>query len=495
MVKPTASTPLPGPSRRRCSPRHWVSQGPGIGDLAAEVAEFAKLTPYGDLGWQFAVLELWSAYGDDGKWVHRRCGASVPRQAGKSVVAIVWVAFLVVVMGYKVLWTDHNYSTTCEMLARFRKMFGHHPGDSRGVRPINRHMVRSVSKTAQECFEFDSGGVLVFSTRTQSATLGYSFDVIVLDEAQELLPEHLQAILPTTSAGDKHNAQFIYLGTPTRAGSRATSFANLRDEALSDDRGSDLCWVEYGAGEVGDVLDTDRLYGVNPSLGEGRADLSAIEAGIRGMLPDELAAAQEYYGYWLPKAGAAVPVIGADAWEACAVSAPPQSPPAAFGVKFSPDGDHVAVGVAVIDGDRSYVELADVRPTAKGVGWLAEAIVSKAGECDFIIDGKSGAQALYDRVKDSVPFGSVSLCTTAQAVSAPAGMLNEINEGSLSHIKTDGSDRLSLSVASSPKRSIGSGGGWGFGGSDPAPVEAVALALLAARKRMPAGCSEMEVYY
>ncbi|MFQ9179658.1 MAG: hypothetical protein ACLR3C_06870 [Eggerthella lenta] len=67
-----------------------------------------------------------------------RNGASVPRQAGKSVDGIVWALFLAAVMGYKVLWTDHNYSTTCEMLDRFRKILGRRPNDSYGVRAFNR---------------------------------------------------------------------------------------------------------------------------------------------------------------------------------------------------------------------------------------------------------------------------------------------------------------------------------------------------------------------
>ena len=68
---------------------------------------------------------------------------------------------------------------------------------------------------------FKSGGVIQFSTRTKSSRLGFSFDIVVYDEAQELTCEHTQVINPTTVSGAKHNLQIIYAGTPTRAGSKA----------------------------------------------------------------------------------------------------------------------------------------------------------------------------------------------------------------------------------------------------------------------------------
>ena len=81
------------------------------------------------LPWQRNRLEDWSAIGPDGKWVHKRIGDSVPRQSGKSVDGIIWATFAASAMGYKVLWTDHNYSTTCEMLRRFQEIFGKRPRD------------------------------------------------------------------------------------------------------------------------------------------------------------------------------------------------------------------------------------------------------------------------------------------------------------------------------------------------------------------------------
>lgn len=490
------SMPSPPRSLAACPPSKWIAQDGAKGNLLEEVKEFAKLTPYKNLGWQAGIVETWSSFGADGKWVHHRCGASVPRQAGKSVVAIVWVLFLAAILGYKVLWTDHNYSTTCEMLARFRKIVGHRPHDGRGVKALNRLMTSSISKTAQEAFEFRSGGVIAFSTRTDSAGLGYSFDIIVLDEAQELLPEHLQAILPTTSSGEKKNSQFIYLGTPTRAGSNATNFTDLRNEAIGEDCGDDLCWAEWGVNEVGDVLDTDRLYSVNPALVEGRADLTAIVAGIRSFKSDVLAAAQEYYGYWLP-AATANSIISREEWDACGTPDAPGGEADAFGIKFSPDGLTVSIAMAKLEGETTHVELIAAKSTALGTRWLANAIVKNAGRASFVIDGRSGAKALYDRVEKSVPDGSVSVISTGDAIAAASGFLDAVRERAITWYKPIGNDcddLLSLSALSSVKRKIGNSGGWGFGGDDPTPVEAAALARWCAQKIEDEG-EDMEVYF
>lgn len=485
--------PSPSQSPPACPPRHWVTQVGGVGNLSAEVAEVSRLAGYELLGWQLDIIGAWSEFDQRGRWVHRRCGASVPRQAGKSVDGIAWSLFLGALAGYKVLWTDHNYSTTCEMLDRFRRIVGRKPNDDYGIKAFNRLVTAANSKTAQESFEFRAGGVIAFSTRTKSAGLGYSFDIVVFDEAQELMPEHVQAIMPTTSSGAKHNFQAIYLGTPTRAGSLATNFTNMRAEALGDSCGDDLSWAEWGVSEVGDVGDEARLYEVNPSLASGHADINAIRSGIRALLPDELAVAQEYFGYWLPKTSAAA-AIAADAWGSCAVDAPMEDGKLAFGVKFAPDGRTVAVSWARASrGGHSYVELYEIAGTAQGTSWLSDMLIRNKDEIAVcVIDGKSGAAALIQRLMDGgFPRRAIDEGTPAKVQAAASTFLDEVSSGTLSHIA---SPALDESATKSVRRDIGKDG-FGFGdGPDSisCPVESASLALYGARtaKRDPSRIQE-----
>ena len=130
MALPQLSIPSRRQSPQSCPPRFRVAQERGAGNFEEEIAAVAELIGYPQLDWQRDVTGVWSTYDEDGQWVHRRNGASVPRQAGKSVDGIVWATFLVALLGYSVLWTDHNYSTTCEMLDRFRSIFGRKVGDT-----------------------------------------------------------------------------------------------------------------------------------------------------------------------------------------------------------------------------------------------------------------------------------------------------------------------------------------------------------------------------
>lgn len=478
----TSSSNSPTSSLRgSAEPRLYLTQPwvKTIGDIAADMAPSMG---YELLPWQRDFLCDMGAVDHAGKWVHPRVGESVPRQQGKSVDLIVWVAVLAAVMGYKVLWTEHNYSTTMEMLERFRAIFGRRPHDAAlGRDGWKEQLVAVCSQTGQEWMSFRSGGVIQFSTRTKSSRLGFSFDVVVYDEAQELTGVHTQVINPTTTSGDKHNLQIIYSGTPTRAGSAAEVFRNVRAQAWEGgEKSSDLMWLEYGVEEMGDIWDESRWWSVMPSLGY-HADPRAIRAGMKDV--DELGAAQEYLGYWLPETdGGDPPLISADQWAACEISSAPSPVPGeriAYGVKFSADGLMVALVCAARSPERrDHIELAYYKSTADGFSWLAEWLAARANKaCAVVIDGRSGAGTLYERLSAMrVPRNYIIRPTADQAISAA----NTVYEGVLSKALTHVADEVfTQSATTSTRRAIGKGGGWGFGGEHSAPIEAAGLALWA----------------
>lgn len=433
--------------------------------------------------WQEQLAHDIGAVDANGKWVHPRVGISIPRQQGKSVDIIVWVAVMAALAGYKVLWTEHNYSTTMEMVDRFRKIFGRRPGDtSEGIPRWRKLLVEVCSQTGQEWMRFSSGGVIQFSTRTKSSRLGFSFDIVIYDEAQELTGIHTQVINPTTTSGAKHNLMIVYAGTPTRAGNPAEVFKNLRQQAWEGgEKASDLLWLEYGVEEVGDIWDESRWPEVMPSLGY-HADIRAIRTGMKDM--DELGAAQEYLGYWLPEStGSEPPLLEEGSWEKCLVkSAPPErgGDRIAYGVKFSPDGATVALSVAVrpAEGEKTHVELVALKPTSSGSDWLCKWLAERSEiGCSVAVDGRSGAGTLCSKLDSAgVPKGYVIRPTADQAVSAATLARDGVSTRTLTHIA---SPALDLSATTSSKRAIGSQGGWGWGGENSAPIESVGLALLA----------------
>ena len=480
MTTPSSCSQHPSPPS--CTPKLHLAQ-PYESHLAEEAAQVGKMAGYELLPWQRSRLEDWSAIGSDGKWVHKRIGDSVPRQSGKSVDGIIWATFTASAMGYKVLWTDHNYSTTCEMLRRFQEIFGKRPRDPDAkYKRFNKLVKRTNNKTAQEFIELKNGGVIGFSTRTNSAALGFSYDIVIFDEAQELTDAQAQAILPTTSSCASQNPQVIYLGTPTRAGSLADKFQDLRKEAW-DRKADDLTWCEYGIDDYAKAEDEAYWYEANPSLGL-ITTVDAIKIG-RGGLSD-LAFAQEYLGYWLPKE--ANTIISPAQWQACLIGekAIPRGREA-YGVKFSPDGELVALAVAVHPPEGpEYVELLELQPRSRGIGWLAEWLADHAHQgCCVAIDGLSGTGDLCDRLEHlKAPRGYVVRAKSSEVITAATMLEGAITSKAVTHIE---SPALDASVLTSTRRTIGQNGGWGWGG-DSCAVEAASLALWAVRttKRNPA---------
>ena len=344
--------------------------------------------------------------------------------------------------------------------------------------PYFNGLVERVSnRTAQEAIFLKNGGFICFSTRTKSAALGFSFDIVVYDEAQELKTEHMQAIQPTTTSGAHHNTQAIFLGTPTRAGSNAEVFSDMHVEAWENPL-DDMCWIEYGVDEVGDVLDESRWPQANPSINEGVADMNAIRTGIRAFKSDVLAAAQEYLGYWLPKVANAL--ISKKEWFASQIEPKesPQEGKVAYGVKFAPDGSEVALAVAIkpIDGV-PHVELICIESMAKGTTWLADWLAERTSKASCVaVDGKAGTGMLTEKIYERVPRKYYIVMKTQDVITASAMMLEAIQRKEITHLEDPA---FSESVLSAIKRKIGDSGGWGFGGDTSCAIEAAANALWA----------------
>lgn len=442
--------------------------------------------------WQHDLLTLISATDNHGQFIHRRVGISIPRQAGKTTVIEIYVLFLTAFLGAKVLWTSHDYRTARKTLEDFRAILGSRCNDKvRGIEYFNKKLLRVSAATSVESFTFRSlenpeeeGGFLQFATRTKNAALGNTFDIVVIDEAQEVNEDHLQILLPTTSSGALKNPQYIYMGTPRRAGSNAAEFERMRTNALDEDcpDNNDLLWCECGLAEIGDIRDESRWFKANLSLAAGIANPDAI----RSLIPQlgEMAFAQECLGVWLDPVdlagGVGAPVVGTDIWDRCATSTIPDGQPVAFAIKFSVDGLYFSICVAVPNGEKIHIELVDRRETMGGKRALIEFVLARAQSIPFVIDGRAGAKSLIERIEGQVPSYNIVCPKTEDVISANTTFLDSIAEGSLTWFKPkdlEGTDAFTEGVTKSYKRKIGTGGGWGFDGEYADIAEAAALCV------------------
>lgn len=422
--------------------------------------------------WQSRVLDDWLARDASGRWAAPSCACSVPRQNGKTLLTVGRAAYGTLVLGETVIYTAHLQKTATETFEEMRSFFEHVT--------ISKYVSEVKTALGREQIALKNGARIKFLARTRNGGRGQHGSLLIFDEAQELDDLQLSSFLPAISA--TRNPQTIYIGTPPDPSSTGTVFSRMRDAAHAGTSGR-TAWAEWSVEEIGDVRDESRWALANPSYGI-RISRDTVASESEQMAPDTFA--RERLGWWSPVKAGPQPVIAADAWDACSTHSPLEPERTAYGVKFTPDGSEVVLAVAEAAGGSVHVEVIERRPMAEGTSWLADWLVDRAGTgCCAVVDGRSGSQALIERMSGRAPRGYAVLAR-AQDVTAAAQMtLDAVNDGSLTWYAPQA--QLRDSAIGSTRRQVGSGGGWGFGGEDPAPIEACSLALwgVSTSKRNP----------
>ena len=425
--------------------------------------------------WQRVVMNDWLALDDAGKWVCSTCGLSVPRQNGKTALVKVRVMLGIFSLGETVLFTSHEVRTSRQVFDALAEML-----DPNGAFPELAAQVQYIKRSngyeeikVSDWLDGDGwhkGGKLLFSSRSKGASRGFTADVVVADEAMYMTDEQVAALVPTMASAVGGDMQFIMLGTPPAPGDNGTVFQATRESAKKGKTG--ISWCEWSVEDIGDVNDWERIERCNPSLGN-RLMRKAVDNELAVMSPETFA--RERLGWWSPTAGLPDFAIPASKFESLAVDTAPTEGRVAYGVRFSADGSEVSLAAARLHDGTAYVEQIRREPMAMGLGWLAEWIEArKRTGCCCVIDGRSGAQALVDRL-GTMPKGYVVTPTTVQVVAACTAMVDSVNEGTLEWFRPQAD--LFDSATTSTRRKIGSSGGWGFGGENPIPIEAASLAL------------------
>ena len=448
-------------------------------DDCAFLANAYGLTPD---PWQTTVLECWLATDKNGRMRAGRCGLAVPRQNGKNAVLEMIELYFLVVLHRKILHTAHEVKTARKAFLRLAGFF-----ENDRQWPELAALVKEIRRTnGQEAVVLHNGGSIEFIARSRGSGRGYTVDVLVCDEAQELTDEQLEALLPTISSAPSGDPQQIYTGTPPGPTSPGTVFRRMRAAGIArkDPR---LSWVEWSVAEVGDIYDRHRVAATNPALGI-RLQMSVIDDELGQMTPEGYA--RERLGWWSDH-GHTPPAIPKPLWDACKVDKAPTGGKPSFGVKFSTDGERVSIAAGVPDGEAVHVEVIAQLPAASPMlggkplaEWLAEKWRSVA--C-IVVDGKSGSGALEaDLVRLRVPTRAIRRPTVDQVVTAHKQFLDGVTAGQVSHI---GQAELNACVLVATKREIGKLGGWGWqpiGDGDVLDLEAATLAAWGVRQSKPA---------
>jgi len=240
--------------------------------------------------WQELVLRSWLSRRRDGKWSASKCGLAVPRQNGKNAVVEIRELFGIVVLGERWLHTAHEVKTARKAFVRLSGFF-----ENPRKYPELAELVADIRKTnGQEAIVLTNGGSVEFVARSKGSGRGFTVDGLLMDEAQELGDEALEALLPTTSASPLQNPQHIYTGTPPGPKANGEVFTRLRRAAIKGDD-KRLSWLEWGAPRDADMDSPESWARANPGLGY-RLGVDEIE-GERTQL-DDYGFGRERLGWW-----------------------------------------------------------------------------------------------------------------------------------------------------------------------------------------------------
>ena len=435
------------------------------GDIASKFAADYGLVP--DV-WQEMVLDDWLAE-TNGQWSGLTCGISVPRQNGKNVLLEVRELFGLVGRGERILHTAHEVKTAAKHFKRFKHFFGEKRNDPGAKFPALNALVEQVrNANGQEGIYLKNGGQIEFIARSKNSGRGFTVDVLVMDEAQEMSEDALEALMPTTSAAPTGNPQWIYTGTPPGPEAQGDVFARVRAEALAG-KSKRLVWHEWSPPEKFRLDDRELWRRNNPGVDTNRLQMAVIE-GERARFSDD-GFARERLGQW-PALVKGKPRIKTESWRVLVSDTVPEGRRVA-GVKFSPDGLYAALAVATRpndDDDPIHVDGLRVASTSEGVGWIADWLKQRETTVSqVIVDGKGWAPVLVDQLdklglpvkrdtgRDSSRYAR--LVSVPQIIEAHSMFLDAVQDENLTH---GGDETLDLQVAEATTRKIGTAGGWGW---------------------------------
>lgn len=383
--------------------------------------------------WQADVLlDSLSTDAVSGLWLTPRVAVSVPRQNGKgAIIEALEIAFLLGVFddARVAIHSAHEYKTAQNGFQRILSYFETIPAL---VAARESGRVKIGTAAAREFVTLtDQHGVsrtLKFLARSKGSGRGFSADLLILDEAQELSEQVWAAILPTVSA--RPNAQVWLFGTPPDDTMNGEVFGRFRSngEAAIDPR---LAYFEWSPHPDADPADPATWASTNPAFPH-RISLETIRDEFLAMDLDTFA--RERLGKW--DGALSHSVIPEDSWAALAAETDPQGR-VAFAIDVAPDRSRASIGVAgYVDGELVMVQAIENR---KGTGWVASRLAELTARWPYVsvvLDSGGPAASLLPDLKKA-RIKRVYTLSTAEVARA-AGLFYDLAMGTPGGEDSDG---------------------------------------------------------
>ncbi len=266
--------------------------------------------------WQQYVLDQGLRRRSDGRWSAFEVCLIVSRQNGKGAILEARELaglFLDDRDGFGderlILHSAHEFKTASEAFRRILMLIQDHPLLSRQVKQV--YLQRGA-----ESIELRNGKRLRFVARSSGSGRGFSGDLIILDEAQQLGDEAMEALLPTLSA--RPNPQVMYTATAGNPDSIQLGRVRARGVAGGD---PSLAFFEWSAEDGDDPASLETWVKANPGLGI-RISADYVGRERATLSPEGFARERLSIGDYPVDGAGEWDVVGRDAWSSCAAKGP-----------------------------------------------------------------------------------------------------------------------------------------------------------------------------
>lgn len=422
--------------------------------------------------WQEGIITGITARDKDGRLVAKRAGLSVPRQNGKNGALEVLELGQMVLSGRRIIHTSHEVKTSRKAFIRLASFFEENDELAKLVKNIRK-------VNGQEQIILANGGSCEFIARSKSSGRGFTVDTLVLDEAQELRDEALEALLPTIASGPAGDPQIIMTGTPPDPTDiNGEVFRRMHDAAHSNEDDT-LWWAEWSVLADDDVEidadDRDLWYQANPALGK-RMRVETVAAERAAMADSSFR--RERLGMWEQERSARILPI--EDWTACAdPNLSDDGEPVALAIDIAPSRDSASIAAAgmTVDGHVWADVIENRRGTPEWVIPRLKAILEKQEARAVLIDVLSPAGSLIDPLE--AEGIKVSRIGSNIMAAATAQLYDAVMSHDFRHL-----DQPSLNLAAAAARKRKLGDAWAWNRSNPdADITPLVAATLACTGR------------
>ena len=467
----------------------WMPEGDLDWSLGEKAVKWAKTVLGVELDeWQKLLLRMMLARLPDGKWACREFAVVISRQNGKSLVLLIRCLFGLIELDERdVVFSAHLGDTVRGIFQLAQKLLDDAKKPTPPYHPYN--------SDGRERLQFDDGRALRFKTRTKAGGRGLGGDVLVLDEAQELRDEHMDALTPILGARTMTgNPQILYSGS---AGDfESTVFARVRRRGIAGGSarlGFTEWSIDVEAYLAADTFQRERMVSDPVSMAVANPTLNVVRRDGTGGIAEDFLVGQidtlSPAGFAREHLGVGTwPTDDSHDWVIPRVPWREQADPEAvlpagslvFGLSASWGDRSVTIAAAGSAGEGCYgwLERQD-----RGTSWVVPDVVRLASSnptAAVVLDARGPAGPLADPLEQALkPLGVPLHRLTGRDVGYACGGLSDAVTADPPGFAHRGQPEVDAALAGTKRKDIGDGL-WVFDRkrsmSDIAPLEAVTLA-------------------